>query len=192
MPKIPVPARIAAVVVALACTGGLAFAAGSADAAAPKPAPTSAPPLPTKPFTRVVPLDGALKPVRLLGPASGTVALTHITVATFGTTPDALLVFRADVQKGGICPPSPASPAALSGLVDAVAVPAGSTVDQPFTTPIVLSPAAVGGKSTGYCLYATARKGDNLAVTVTGYTVSGSTVLPVDSRAVTPGARLLG
>jgi hypothetical protein len=65
----------------------------------------------------------------------------------------------------------------MSRLLDAIAVPASETVVQAFTTPVVLSPAP-GRVATPFCVLMKAGPGTNpstLTVSVTGFTVSGST-----------------
>ena len=177
MRPLPPPAWLALGAVTVAFTATLAFVAGSANAAAPKPQPTSLPPLPTKPFTKFVSQLGT-DPQPLVGPATGTIAITHVTASRFTEKGNSVYLYRSDVGPDGKCQAlKPSDPSSM--MLELIAMPRHETVDQSFTTPMVVTPAVRAGKPRPYCLmFALSHPEGYWTATVTGYTVSGSTTIP--------------
>jgi hypothetical protein len=167
----------AAAAVGASAVAVLAFVAGSATAAAPTPAPVAPPPVPTRPFTVVRGVNEVVPVTKVLGPVTGKVAITHVTTANLGTAPVFASLYTADVDASGRCPLKRPEYLTTDTPLGIVAVPASATVVQPFTTPMVLTPRSSRSPKS-YCVLLAQNESKTLtsaSVSVTGFTVSGST-----------------
>ena len=112
--------------------------------------------------------------------------MTGIRVANVSTTDTNVVMWQYGFSSSGAtCSTSGSNGSRFLGEF---AVPAGQTVEEPLTTPLILKPLSTGG---GWCLitFASGNTGQAFYITYNGYTVSGAFTTAA-TAAPTPGGTL--
>lgn len=204
----PSPAAILAFIALLVALGGTAFAATGTIVNIADPTTAThiarvsasgalvttgtgvvsgnvAPAPPTRPFNLSVGsfTDGAQ--TAQFAPTSATLALTGIRVANITANGTNVVLWEYGFPSGETT--CSTSGSTVTRFLGEFAVPAGQTVEEPLTTPLILKPISSGGT---WCLitFASGSTGSAFYTTYNGYVVSGTFAPAANPPALKPGA----